>query len=90
MQKKSNTKDGITFMKSNRPDKKYVWIFKDGTKIHFGHPSYSQFKDSIGLGLYSHLDHKDSKRRSNYHARHKCSEPKNKKSASYLSCRYLR
>ncbi len=89
MQKKSNTKDGITFMKSNRPDKKYVGIFKDGTKIHFGHPSYSQWKDSTGLGLYKHLDHGDKKRRDNYHARHKCSQITNKKSAGFLSCKYL-
>ncbi len=76
-------------MKSSRPDKKYVAIFKDGIKIHVGHPSYQRFKDSTGLGLYTHLNHGDPKRRDIYHARHKCSQIKNITSAGFLSCKYL-
>ncbi len=75
-------------MASDRQDKKYVAI-KDGTKVHFGHPKYQQWKDSTGLGLYSHLDHNDPKRRANFISRHNCNNITNKNSAQYLACKYL-
>ncbi len=38
--------------------------------IAFGDKRYEQYKDNV-LGLYSHLDHNDNKRRASYRARHK-------------------
>ena len=54
-----------TFTKSNRKNKKYMVEYK-GKKIHFGDIRYSQFRDTTGLGLYSHLDHNDKKRQERY------------------------
>lgn len=57
-----------TFKKSTRKNKKYC-AYKNGKMIaHFGDKRYGQYKDKIGL--YSHLDHGDKKRRDNYYARH--------------------
>lgn len=39
-------------------------------KVGFGAKGYQQFKDKV-LGLYSSLNHNDSKRRASYRARHK-------------------
>ena len=94
----TNTKDasiarvasnGITFSKSDKTDKKYKAVFKDGTTIHFGHKDYEHFKDSTGAGAWSHKDHGDKAMRDNYHKRHGCSKETNKKSANYLSCKDL-
>ena len=38
--------------------------------VHFGDNRYQQYKDSTGLGLYSHLDHGDKRRRAMYFQRH--------------------
>ena len=84
-----STKDGITFSKSDKKDKKYKADFKDGTTVHFGHSSYEHFKDTTGVGAWSHKDHGDKAMRENYHTRHKCAEEKNTTSANYVSCRYL-
>ena len=81
-------KDGIVFTKSSKKAKKYKATFPDGTIVHFGHSSYPQFKDSTGLGLFSHKDHGDPARRENFRKRHGCSQ-KPKKTAGYLSCKYL-
>ena len=83
------------FKKSTRKGKKYM--VKVGNKwIHFGQRSAQQFKDSTGLGLYSHLDHGDKKRRASYLARAKGIKNKqgnltwkNKESANYYSIRFL-
>ena len=80
--------DHVVLSKSTKPGKKYRATFPDGTVIHFGSTAYQQFKDSTGLGAYSHKDHGDLKRRANFHARHDCAR-KPKKSAGYLSCRFL-
>lgn len=58
------------FKKSERKDKKYK-VFYNGNWIHFGHRKMQQYRDSTGLGLYSHLDHLDKRRRDNYRARAK-------------------
>ncbi len=63
--------------KSNRKNKRYVAIFNDGERIHFG------FK-----GGSTYLDHKDKTKRKNYIARHEVLEKKfynDPKRASTLS-----
>ena len=69
----------IKFIKG-RGDKKYSSIippikkFPRWKRVSFGHKSYEQFKDSVtkklGGGLWSHKNHGDKKRRSNYRKRH--------------------
>jgi serine protease inhibitor ecotin len=68
----------IKFKQSDKkkPGKKYMAILENKktnriVKVHFGDKKYQQYKDSTGLGLYSHLDHKDKKRRDAYRKRHK-------------------
>ena len=70
----------IKILPSTRANKKYMAILRNGDKIHFGGKGYEQFKDSTGLGLYSHMDHGDKKRRENYFSRHSFGI-KNKKDA---------
>lgn len=84
------------FKKSTRKNKKYSVITPSGKTVHFGSSSYEQYKDSTGLGLYSHLDHNDEKRRDNYRARHKKIKLKddsyaylNKEQPSYYSWHFL-
>jgi hypothetical protein len=84
------------FAKSTRKGKKYSVITPSGKKIHFGSSSMEQFRDSTGLGLYSHLDHNDKERRKRYLARAKGIKDKNgnltwkdKESANYYSIRFL-
>jgi hypothetical protein len=65
----------IKFKPSSVRDKKYDAILKNNVsqklvKVSFGHSSYSQYKDSTGLNLFSHKDHGDIKRRKLYHQRH--------------------
>ena len=65
--------DDIKFTKSPKTNKKYrAYYMKNGKLKHsdFGAIGYQQYKDSTGLGLYSHLDHLDKKRRDAYRARH--------------------
>ena len=79
----------LNIAKSNRRDKKYVAdVLHNGVihrNVHFGHPSYQQFRDATPLKLYSYLDHNDTERRRRYHLRHK----KNVGIASELSKRFL-
>lgn len=57
----THTKDMILEVKpSTRKNKRYVAIFKDGTKTHFGLK-----------GGMTYLDHKDKEKRKNYRKRHK-------------------
>jgi hypothetical protein len=83
------------FKKSTRKNNKYM-VDYGGTWIHFGNKNYQQFKDRTGLGLYSHLDHGDEKRRKSYLARAKGIKNKNgnltwnnPQYANYYSVRYL-
>lgn len=76
-----------TIQKSNRINKKYRVIFKDGRKdIYFGDSRYPQFRD-VALGLYKHLNHNDKKRRDLYYARH--GRYAEKWSSKWFSHKYL-
>ena len=84
------------FKKSTRKDKKYMVKTPSGKWIHFGNKNFQQFKDSTGLGLYTHLNHGDKERRKRYLARAKGIKDKqgnltwkNKESANYYSIKYL-
>lgn len=84
------------FLESSRKGKKYMLISPKGKWIHFGAKGMEQFKDSTGLGLYSHLDHGDEERRRRYLARASGIKNKkgeltlnNKESANFYSMRYL-
>lgn len=83
------------FRKSTRTGKKYD-VYYNGKWIPFGDATMEQYKDSTGLGLYSHLNHNDLNRRKAYLARAK--GIKNKKgeltwkdpnSSNYWAVRYL-
>lgn len=82
------------FRKSKTKDKKYdaILMNKETRRlkhIPFGNPNYQHYKDSTGLGLYSHKDHGDKKRRDSYHARHKGYIKDGYYSAGYFSLNYL-
>lgn len=83
----------IGFEKSHLPAKKYNAILERIStgaisRVPFGATGYEQYKDSTGLGIYSHLDHLDKSRRRNYISRH--SKDNNRPfSASWLSLNYL-
>lgn len=84
------------FQKSKVKNKKYSVKSPSGRTINFGDTRYQHYKDATGLGLYSHLDHKDPERRKKYRERHskillKDGTPayKNKEQAAYYSYYYL-
>ena len=84
------------FEKSKRKNKKYSVTTPSGKTIHFGDIRYSQFKDSTGLGLYTHLNHGDKERRKKYLARAKGIKNKDGKltwkdpeSSNYYSIKFL-
>ena len=86
----------VEFKKSTRKNNKYMVKTPSGKWIHFGQRTAQHFKDSTGLGLYSHLDHGDKKRRASYLARAKGIKNKqgnltwkNKESSNYYSIRFL-
>jgi hypothetical protein len=64
---------GIKFQKGTGK-KKYTAILPNGKKVHFGHRDYQHYRDSVpkklGGGKWSHKDHLDPKRRTNYRKRH--------------------
>lgn len=82
-------KDGFIFKKSRRKNKKYdVFTLDNKYIVSFGDKRYQQYKDKIGL--YSHLNHGDKKRRDNYYKRHGDYRAKDVgKSAKYFSHKYL-
>ncbi len=63
-------------VKSTRKNKKYD-VYENGKYLlSFGDNRYAQYKDSTGLGVYTHLNHLDRDRRRLYYARHgKYAEP---------------
>jgi hypothetical protein len=65
----------LSIKKSPRALKKYradiVLNGKLYRNVDFGDVRYEQYRDSTPLGLYSHLDHHDLKRKQNYLARHR-------------------
>ena len=73
--------------KSTRQHKKYMAVFPNGKKVHFGDNRYQQFKDSTGLGVYSALNHGDSARRRRYYSRH--GKHADKYSAKWFAHKYL-
>lgn len=84
------------FYKSNRKNKKYMAYSPTGKKVHFGDSRYQHYRDTTGLGLYSHLDHNDKDRKKRYLARAKGIRDKNGRltwknpeSANYYAVRYL-
>lgn len=73
--------------KATQRFKKYKATLDTGEVIYFGDSRYGQYKDTTGLGLYSHKDHLDKKRKQSYYARHgKKAIPY---SAKWFSHRYL-
>jgi len=50
-------------LESNRGNKK--------RRVPFGDKHYQHYRDTTGLGLWSHLDHNDTKRRRQYRERHR-------------------
>ena len=86
----------MNFKKSTRPGKKYMVVAPNGKTIHFGSSADQQYRDTTGLGLYTHLNHNDEKRRASYLARAKGIKDKNgnltwedKNSANYFSIKFL-
>jgi len=84
------------FKKSTRKNSKYMVKTPKGKWIHFGSSSMEQYKDSTGLGLYSHLNHLDKDRRKRYLARAKGIKNKqgeltwkDPESSNYYSIKYL-
>jgi hypothetical protein len=61
----------VQFRKSTNKIKKYDALTPSGKWIAFGSVLHQQYKDKTGLGLYSHMDHLDKKRRNLYRKRHK-------------------
>jgi len=84
----------IKFEQSHLKNKKYNAVLVNGktgrqVKVPFGDSRYQQFKDSTGLGLYSHLDHGDKARRAAYRLRHnKDRDPENYTPGNY-ALKYL-
>lgn len=81
---------------SDRPGKKYMAVFPNGKKVHFGSSMYAQYHDSTPLKAYSHLDHNDEYRRQKYKARHSKIKTKDGRyaykvfgTAAYFSWRFL-
>ena len=65
----------LSIKRSGRKGKKYVAIVQDRRtrrrrSVHFGAVGYDQYKDSTGLGHFTHRDHMDRRRRRNYFSRH--------------------
>ena len=84
------------FKKSTRKGKKYMVKTKSGKWLHFGSSEMQQYKDSTGLGLYTHLNHNNKERRKRYLARAKGIKNKkgeltwnNPESANYFSVKFL-
>jgi hypothetical protein len=84
------------FKKSNQKFKKYAAKTPSGRWVHFGDTRYQHYNDITGLGLYSHLNHLDPKRRIAYRKRHGAIKLKTGKLAvldpeqsAYYSWRFL-
>ena len=84
----------LGFEKSTRKNKKYNAILQNKktgrqVRVPFGDVRYQQYKDTTGLGLYSHKDHGDKKRRASYKARHSVYVQDGYYSPGFFSMRYL-
>lgn len=62
-----------------------------GREVHvpFGDKNYEHYKDTTGLGLYSNLNHLDSKRRTAYRIRHAKDAKEGYYSPGAFAMRYL-
>ena len=83
----------LKFEKAKAKNKKYSAILKNTEtgrtkKVNFGDKRYQHYKDSTGVGAYSHLNHGDPERRRRYRIRHSKTMGK-KFSPSYFSAKYL-
>lgn len=83
----------VKFRKSNRKHKKYDAILKHRhtgrqRTVSFGDVRYEHFKDSTGIGAWSHKDHGDAKRRKSYRQRHSATA-RSKYSSSWFAYHYL-
>jgi len=83
----------VRFEPTQRLNKKYNAVIQNRqtgrtVKIPFGDSRYEQFKDSTGLGLWSHKDHGDYTRRRAYQERHGKTY-RGDFSPAYFSWRYL-
>jgi len=84
----------LKFSVPKNSSKKYCAHLSNGRKVCFGAKGYQHYYDrtpkSKGGGKYHSQDHKDSKRRNSYRARHGAQGfQKRKNSASYLAWKYL-
>ena len=86
----------LGFKKSQAKGKKYSALIQHKKNdrirtINFGSTTKpnQQYRDSTGLGLYSHLDHGDKERKKRYISRHKVFIRDKHYSAGYFSMRYL-
>ena len=73
----------VNLKKSTIKGKKYTATVKNINSdkertLHFGGKGYEQFKDSTGLGHYSHVNHGTLKRKQNYFSRHSGEKTKRK------------
>ena len=59
----------VEFRKSKNKKKKYDVILPNGNIVSFGSINHQQYFDSTPLKLYSHLDHKDEKRKQAFQSR---------------------
>lgn len=75
----------FSFRKSKRRNKKYDAVFTNGAVVSFGDNRYKHYFDRIGL--YSHLNHNDEKRRDAYYARHNANP--RKYSPGWFAANYL-
>jgi len=86
----------MKFSISTRKNKKYSVITPSGRVVHFGSRTNFHYKDTTGLGAYSHLDHNDKVRRRSYRRRARGIRNKygkavfqDKESPAYYSYNYL-
>ena len=62
-------------LKSKKPHKYTAWVIREKDrkllhKVKFGNKNYEHYEDSTPTKFWSHLNHGDKKRRSNYRTRH--------------------
>ena len=82
---------------SERRHKKYKMVFTTPRKtVHFGDTRYMHYKDNTSLKKYTHLNHKDTKRRKLFWKRMAGANTKKQalatldsRSAAFLSVKYL-
>jgi hypothetical protein len=83
----------LGFKRSQARNKKYDAILQNKItgrirRVPFGQLGYEHYRDSTGLGLYSHLDHNDPARRRNYLGRHR-KDKDSLFSSGYFAAKYL-